>query len=258
MTMSQCRDLLTGRRRWSTVAGLIVAFVAASWLIVVPQASATPLCEPYGSTGAGDYVVQNNRWGSSVAQCVEAIGAGFSLTQQGGTAPMGGAPLSYPSIYAGCHYGNCSGTKVLPAVISRLGSLRSTVGVNYVGYGIYDAAYDVWLDPTANKGGVNATEIMIWLHRQGPIQPIGSMSGSVNLGGGTWEVWTGNNGQNDVVSYVAPGSLGSFDADLMEFIRDTIGRGKASPEWFVNSVQFGFEPWWGGSGLSVTGFSVSA
>jgi hypothetical protein len=259
MAISLREALSSGKRGWSTVAGLMVASIAAGWLTIAPAAAAAaPLCEPFGSVGVDGYVMQNNRWGSSAPQCIQANDDGFSITQQGGAVAANFASLSYPSIFAGCHYGNCSASKVLPAAISRLGALRSTVGVKYVGDGTYNAAYDVWLDPIPGKGGVNATEVMIWLHRQGGINPVGSVSGNANLSGDTWEVWTGNTGQNDVVSYVAPASLGSFDGDLMAFVKDTVSRGMATSDWFVNSVQFGFEPWQGGVGLTVSGFSVAS
>jgi hypothetical protein len=236
-------------------AGLITAFAAATWLTVVPSASAAPLCEQFGHVEVGGYVVQNNRWGTSSQQCIEVNGSGFVLTEQAGTSSTSGPPVSYPSIYAGCHYGVCGADKKLPAAIKDLGSLQSSVGVTYVP-GIYDAAYDIWLDPMSNKNGVNATEIMIWLNRQGPIQPIGSPVGTQSLAGNNWDVWMGNNGQNEVVSYIAPGAMGSFGANLMEFVHDAVSRGKGSDDWFVNSVQFGFEPWEGGKGLAVNGFSV--
>jgi hypothetical protein len=245
-----------GRRGRTLAGGLVVAFVAAAWLNVMPPASAAPLCEPFAKVEAGDYVVQNNRWGSSSPQCIEATADGFTLTQQEGTASTSGPPLAYPSIIAGCHYGVCGTGEVLPAAISQLTSLRSTVSVTYAP-GVYNASYDIWLDPESNPNRVNATEIMIWLNRQGAIQPIGSPAGSKLLAGQTWQVWTGSNGQNDVVSYVAPGPMPGFNGDLMEFVKDTVARGKGEEYWSVNSVQFGFEPWENGVGLAASGFSVN-
>ncbi|GAA3352809.1 hypothetical protein GCM10017744_003370 [Streptomyces antimycoticus] len=41
-------------------------------------------------------MVQNNRWGTSVARCVNATGGGFTITQADGSVPTNGAPKSCP------------------------------------------------------------------------------------------------------------------------------------------------------------------
>jgi hypothetical protein len=234
----------------SLVLGAGVAVVAAA------PAQAATICDQYGTTTAGNYVIMNNRWGTSATQCIETNGNGFRITQQAGTGNTSGAPVSYPAIYLGCHYTNCSPGSPLPKQISTIGSAPSSITYTYVS-GTYDAAYDIWLDPTAKKDGVNRTEIMIWFNRQGSIQPIGSQTATANVGGRSWAVWTGNNGSNDVVSYVAPSAITSWSFDVMDFIRDTISRGRATTSWYLTSIQAGFEPWIGGTGLAVSNFSAS-
>ena len=97
----------------------------------------TLICEQFGSTTIqGRYVVQNNRWGSTAQQCINVTGTGFSITAQQGSAPTNGAPLSYPSVFVGCHYTNCSPGTNLPIQVSQIGSptsagpitLRTTYG----------------------------------------------------------------------------------------------------------------------------------
>lgn len=222
-----------------------------------PQAQAdTTICEPYGSTTIqGRYVVQNNRWGSSATQCVTATDTGFRITQADGSVPTNGAPKSYPSVFNGCHYTNCSPGTNLPAQISSISSAPSSISYSYVGNAVYNASYDIWLDPTPRTDGVNRTEIMIWFNRVGPIQPIGSQVGTATVGGRTWEVWSGSNGSNDVLSFVAPSAIGSWSFDVMDFVRATVARGMAQNNWYLTSVQAGFEPWQNGAGLAVNSFS---
>ncbi|NEB93984.1 glycoside hydrolase [Streptomyces bauhiniae] len=216
------------------------------------------VCDQFGSvTTPGGYVVQNNAWGTSAPQCVTQAGDGFQLTRADGSVPTNGAPKSYPSIFAGCHYTNCSPGTNLPKRIGSIGSVPSSIAYQYVGGAVYDAAYDIWLDPTPKTDGVNKTEIMIWLDRTGPIQPIGTVTGTVSLAGQTWDVWRGSNGQNDVISYVAPSSLTGLNFDIKEFIDHTVSQGLATPDWYLTSVQAGFEPWENGAGLAVTNFSVA-
>jgi hypothetical protein len=101
---------------------------------------------------------------------------------------------------------------------------------------------------------------MIWLNHQGGIQPIGSPTGSANIGGQSWEVWTGSNGANNVVSYRANSPLNSFSFNVDHFINDTFTRGSqyGNSSWYLTSIQAGFEPWQSGVGLAVNSFSATA
>jgi hypothetical protein len=226
-----------------------------------PVAAATgQICTQYGTTTQGNYTIMNNRWGTSATQCINVTTNGFTLQQMDGNCSTSGAPCSYPAIYVGCHYSNCSPGTNLPMKISTIGSANTSVGVTYPGSGTYDAAYDIWLNADTNVTGVQDTEIMIWLNHTGSIQPIGSNTGSANIAGKSWAVWTGNNGGNNVVSYVAnPAGSTSFSADLKPFLTDAITRGSGygNTSWYLTSIQMGFEPWAGGVGLAVNSFSAS-
>ncbi|CAL9665641.1 hypothetical protein SUDANB176_07207 [Streptomyces sp. enrichment culture] len=233
-----------------------LATVAALVTATAPAQADTTICEQYGSTTIqGRYVVQNNRWGTSATQCVTATDTGFRVTQADGSVPTNGAPKSYPSVFNGCHYTNCSPGTALPARISGISSAPSSISYGYVSGAVYNASYDIWLDPTPRTDGVNRTEIMIWFNKVGPIQPIGSQVGTATVGGRTWQVWSGSNGSNDVLSFVAPSAISSWSFDVMDFVRETVARGMAQNDWYLTSVQAGFEPWENGAGLAVNSFS---
>jgi hypothetical protein len=240
------------------LGALLTSLVSlAALLTTAPVAQAdTTICETFGTTTIqGRYVVQNNRWGTSATQCITATDAGFRITQADGSVPTNGAPKSYPSVYNGCHYTNCSPGTNLPAQLSTISSAPSSISFNYVNNAVYDAAYDIWLDPTPRTDGVNRTEIMIWFNKVGSVQPIGSPVGNTNVGGRNWQVWSGNNGSNDVLSFVAPSAITSWNFDVMDFARQAVSRGLAQNNWYLTSVQAGFEPWQNGAGLAVTAFS---
>lgn len=243
------------------VLGAVVsalAVIAALFVATPPAQADTTVCEQFGSTVVqGRYVVQNNRWGTNDTQCVTATGTGFRLTRADGSVPTTGGPKSYPSLFYGCHYTNCSPGTNLPAQLARISSAPSSISYGYVGDAVYNASYDIWLDPTPRTDGVNRTEIMIWLNKVGPIQPIGSQVGTATVGGRTWQVWQGGNGTNDVLSFVAPSALGSWNFDVMDFVRQAVARGMAQSNWYLTSVQAGFEPWQNGAGLTVNSFSQS-
>ncbi|MGW4779740.1 GH12 family glycosyl hydrolase domain-containing protein [Streptomyces filamentosus] len=236
---------------------LALAAALASLAGTAPPARAdTLVCEQYGTaTVQGRYVVQNNRWGTGAAQCVTATDTGFRVTRADGSVPTDGPPKSYPSLFNGCHYTRCSPGTALPARIDGIAGAPSSIAYGFVGDAVYNASYDIWLDPAPRTDGVNRTEIMIWFHRTGPVQPIGSPVGTATVGGRSWQVWTGGNGTNDVISFVAPSALAAWSFDVMDFVRETVARGMARNDWYLTSVQAGFEPWQNGAGLSVNSFS---
>jgi len=234
-------------------AGSITTFVVAG-----PARADTQICDQYGTTTIGGrYVVMNNRWGTSAEQCINVTDSGFTITSQQGVGNTSGAPVSYPAVYLGCHYTNCSPGSNLPMQVGSIGSANSSVDFGFVSGATYDAAYDIWLDPTPKTNGVNAMEIMIWFNRQGSIQPIGSVVGSTTIGGRSWQVWQGNNGANNVISYVAPAALASWNFSVLDFLNDVKNRGAITNSWYLTSIQAGFEPWLGGTGLAVRSFSAT-
>ncbi|MDN3261107.1 cellulose binding domain-containing protein [Streptomyces sp. CSDS2] len=240
------------------VGALLTALAAlAALLTTAPAAQAdTAICEQYGSTTIqGRYVVQNNRWGTSETQCINVTDSGFRITQADGSVPTNGAPKSYPSVFNGCHYTNCSPGTSLPAQLSTISSAPTSISYSYVSNAVYDAAYDIWLDPTPRTDGVSRTEIMVWFNKVGPIQPVGSQIGTATVAGRQWQVWSGNNGSNDVLSFVAPSAITSWSFDVMDFARQAVARGLAQNNWYLTSVQAGFEPWQNGAGLAVNSFS---
>ncbi|MEV4709738.1 cellulose binding domain-containing protein [Micromonospora sp. NPDC049374] len=241
---------------------MAVGLVAAGSIVAVAlggTASAdTQICEQYGSTVIQNrYVVQNNRWGTTAQQCINVTNNGFEITTQNGSSPTNGAPTAYPSVFLGCHYTNCSPGTNLPIQVSQISSATSSINYRYVSNGIYNASYDIWLDPSPKRDGVNQMEIMIWFNRQGSIQPIGSPVGNANIDGRNWEVWRGSNGSNNVISYLAPSAISSANLNLLAFINDTRNRGAITNSWYLTSIQAGFEPWQGGVGLAVTNFSAA-
>jgi chitodextrinase len=181
------------------------------------------------------------------------------MTLLGPLSEIFGAPHSYPSVYFGCHYANCSAGSGLPMQTSAAAftSIRSSVNMSYPSSGVWDAAYDIWFDPTPRTDGQNTgAEIMVWLNKLGSIQPVGSQVGTASINGATWNVWFGNVGWN-VVSYVRQSATSSLNFAVNEFYGDAVNRGYAQRSWYLTSIQAGFEPWVGQTGLAVTAFSVT-
>jgi chitodextrinase len=245
-------------------AATAVAAVAALLLPVTTAQSAhaaTTTCEPQGTITAGDYTIQANEWNSSAQQCIAYQGGtGWSIDTANFNLPTSGAPATYPSIFKGCHWGDCTPNSGLPLQVSKLGSATSSWSTRQVGSGAYDVAYDLWINSTPTTAGQpDGTEIMIWLNSRGGVQPFGGKTGTSTAAGHSWDVWTGNQTSWKIISYVLQGGGTSFtDLDVKGLIDDAVSRGSVNPAHYLIDAEAGFEVWQGGQGLATDSFSFDA
>jgi hypothetical protein len=252
-------------RKWLGIAVatlLMGAALAAAPPAAVPSAEAAPvLCDQFASApvAGGKYIVQNNRWGASTAQCIDVRGNGFAITQAEHRNATNGPPASYPSIFAGCHYTLCTTDSGLPLKVSDFGDPRATYKITTPNSGEWNASFDLWFDPTKRTDGQNTgAELMIWANHRGAPQPIGTPVATKTINGATWDVWVGNIGWN-VVSYVRQQPTNDMsNFSVKAFVDDAVARGQIDRSWYMTSVQAGFEPWVGGAGLAVTDFAFAA
>jgi endoglucanase len=216
--------------------------------------------DTYGASG-NEYIVQHNEWNSSVTECLNVSGTDFSVIQDGQHLSTSGPPASYPSIYKGCHWGNCTTNSGLPLVASDIGSATTSWSVNLsnAGSSVYDAAYDIWFNDSATTSGQpNDTEIMIWINHAGAIQPAGSIVGQLSAAGATWNVWYARMSSWNYVAYVRTSGTTSVNLDLLPFFQDSIGRGYTQQNSYLIDIEAGFEIWQGGTGLETTSFTANA
>ncbi|KAK1756985.1 endoglucanase [Echria macrotheca] len=207
----------------STLLLAAAAAVVQSATIPSTETSLEPrqqraLCDLYAYWSGNGYEVLNNLWGKDAAtsgsQCTYLDSASDSgiawrttWTWQGGKNNV----KSYP--YAGRIVQR--GRK-----ISDIRSMQTSVTWNYDNENIRaNVAYDIFT--AADPNHVNSSgdyELMIWLARYGGVQPIGSSTGMVTVGGRTWELWTGYNGAMRVYSFVSPsGPIKSWSGNVKDF-----------------------------------------
>jgi hypothetical protein len=213
---------------------------------------------------AGPYRIQNNvATANNGQQCITAKAGGGSsaFTIDSSNLSTGGnAPVAYPSIVYGWHFGQVTTGTGLPKALSSITSAPSSVSFTVPpGGGKFNAAYDIWAMPTSAgnnpatpAGGV---EIMIWLGAGGGPQPIGSPGDTVSIGDRDYQIWTGTNSTWQVVTFWAKDFVpGWTDHDLKPFFDEVVALGKAQNDWNLHSIQFGFEIWNSAPGFAVTGF----
>lgn len=230
----------------------------------VPARAATSTCAQFGTVpiAAGAYEFQNNVWNSNQTQCasVDTVSGAWSITQANFDLPTNGAPASYPSIFRGCHWGNCTTQNLFPIQVSKLASARSSWSTTQVDAGAYNVAYDIWTNSAPTTSGApNGSEIMIWLNSRGGVQPAGRLVATAAIAGATWNVWTTNMGGWNYIAYQRTSGVAAVtDFDIRAFILDSVARGSTNGSSYLIAAEAGFEIWSGGQGLGSTTFSFTA
>jgi cellulose 1,4-beta-cellobiosidase len=251
--------------RHQLLRAAVVAALAAVTLALTgaPAAADTTTCDGQGSIGVngGEYTIQANEWNSSAQQCITyTSGTAWSVSTANFNLPTNGAPATYPSIYKGCHWGACTTGSGLPIQVSNLASATSSWSTSQPASGAYDVAYDIWFNSTPTTSGQpNGTEMMIWLNSRGGVQPFGSQTGTANVAGHNWNVWTGQQTSWKIISYVLnPGATSVSNLDIKALVSDSVARGSLNPAHYLLDAEAGFEIWQGGQGLATNSFSFSA
>lgn len=259
------------RQAFSVTVILLAALVAGAGMLALGAADAhgatTTLCSSEtASVAGGTDTVQNNEWGSSAPECITTDGnADFTVANSSISNSTSGAPGGYPSIYQGCHWGNCSsgGLTSTPVQVSSLTAGKVTTSWSTTqpgGSNDYDVAYDIWFNKTpTTTGQPNCAELMVWLNHNGPVQPYGSsVASNVSVGGHTYNVWEGQQSWGDTVSYdMTSGTTSVSNLDVGKLAQDAVSRGYLSSSCYLIAVEGGFELWQGGAGLATNSFSVS-
>ena len=230
---------------------------------------------PYGDEVCGQfatitltdqYLVHNNVWNDAVAasggsQCISALWDGDSDVAGFVVEPSFSldtpAPGSYPSLIYGWHYNYAVPGSYDPQTIASIDAIPSTWSWDVPNAGRWNVAYDLWVHAddgaTTPNGGL---EIMIWTATR-DTSPIGTDQGyTVDVGGGTWEVWYGSAGAWNTVTYRRTANTSSVDMDLLPFVEHAVSEGWAQNGWYLLGVEAGFEIWESDETMTTTSFHV--
>lgn len=195
----------------------------------------------------GGYTLYNDVWGS---------GAG-TQTIWANTYSNWGVTANHPNTSGVKSYPNC--TRYVGVALSSLNTLSSSVSATTPSGGSWESTYDIW-------DSNNANETMLWLNWTGSVNPISytyNASGTpvavytnVSVGGATWNVYRGNNGSNNVYSFLRTTKTNNTTIDIKAILNWIKTQG-----WIgsitVGNVQFGYEITSSSGGLSYTTNSFS-
>ena len=208
----------------------------------------------------GRYKLQANEYNSSAPLTLASDGRpGFAVAASGISVATDGAPGAYPSLFRGCHWGDCTADSGMPISVAKVeqpGTVTTTDQTSTVSGGAWDDSYDIWFnsESATSDNSSGGLEMMIWLDHQGPVEPAGQVVASdVSIGGQMYNVWYSGH----TVSYVLSSPSSSVtDLDLAPLAADAVSRGYMPSSWWLIDVEAGFEPWQGGQGLAITSFNV--
>jgi glycosyl hydrolase family 12 len=243
-----------------------VAVTATSCSSASPPAErAQTLCGSQRTrVASGAYIVQNNRYGTTKPECVSlAGGTAFRVSRSSILMPTDGGPGGYPSIYQGCHWGQCTsgGLAAHPVLVADLtpGKVTTNWSTTQPGTGTYNVAYDIWFNKTPRASGQpDCTELMVWLNHTGGVEPFGSpIAAGVSVGGHTYDVWGGPQHWGRTITYLMTTPVRSVTGlDVGVLARNAEQRGYLPRSCYLIDVEAGFELWQSGTGLATKSFSV--
>jgi Glycosyl hydrolase family 12 len=99
--------------------------------------------------------------------------------------------------------------------------------------GIYEFAYDIWLNGVASSG---STEVMIWTDNYNQV-PSGSVQETVSLGGQSYKVYK----SGSYIAFVDTTSVTSGTLDLLAFFNHIMGKGWIPSNSTLGAIDYGVE-----------------
>jgi hypothetical protein len=188
-----------------------------------------------GGWSEGGYYVHNNMWNKSkypsISETLEACShASWNVTATMDNSSGNGEVKTYPNVHMDYSGSGPNGEPLW----SSFKTLRSTFAGKGPGVGIYNVAYDIWMN-----GVPGANEIMIWTenHNQRPSGDV--VASGVVLSGISWNVWATRD--NRYLAFTPASPLPSGSLDLKAMIDYLIARGRLSAGSTLGQICFGVE-----------------
>jgi hypothetical protein len=181
-----------------------------------------------GGWSEGGYYVHNNMWNigkyPSLRETLEACShASWNVTATADNSSGNGEVKTYPNVHKDFSAPAWSSFK----------SMTSTFAAKGPGVGIYNIAYDIWMN-----GVPGNREIMIWTENHNQ-RPAGDIVGSLSVSGITWDVWATSD--NGYLAFTPKSSIASGNLDIKAFIDYLVAQGRVPANSTLGQVCFGVE-----------------
>lgn len=183
--------------------------------------------QAFGGWTDGAYYLYNNMWnvsGYSVSQTLYACShSNWYVVAEMNNDSGDGAVKTYPNVQM-----NFNEPK-----ISSFHSITSTFAETGPGTGIYEDAYDIWINGVASSG---STELMIWTANVRQV-PSGSVQATVTFGGRTYKVWK----SGSYIAFVAATNFSAGSMNLLQFFDWVIAKGWIPASSTLGQIDYGAE-----------------
>jgi hypothetical protein len=234
--------LLSVLGRLLTTLGLVVAAVGLGSSGAQASDLARPCRHPVFVTsvwegrGLGRYYADSDMWnaeGYDVSQTMRVCSHGnWSVTVKADDQAHDGAVKTYPNVHRDYHDWS---TGHEPRIRS-FKTITSTFASRSPGVGVYDGAYDIWLNGVADRG---STELMIWTdnHRQTPAGQV--VEKRLRFNHRTWKLWA--TGDHRYLAFVPDRPLPHGRIPLLNRFDHLMAHGYLPRRSTLGQVCFGYE-----------------
>ncbi|WP_318305849.1 GH12 family glycosyl hydrolase domain-containing protein [Amycolatopsis solani] len=200
-----------------------------------------------GGWSDGGYYVHNNMWNAGEAGPETLRACAYDNWYVDSVQPDSTSVKTYPNVHKDINDQNGK-------PFNDFKVIKSTFAGRGPDVGIYDVAYDLWLNGVGNGNGVS--ELMVWTENRKQV-PAGDKLTTYTAGGFTYDVWAEDEGY---VAFVSRTTQYSGTVDLKAMIAWAIGKGLIPANPTVNQIGYGIEFCSTGGGkarFTLTDFSVT-
>jgi hypothetical protein len=213
------------------VAGTSAAGPAPSSSAAPPASTCTApkftTSETDGGWDDGGYYVHNNMWNADEAGPETLYACAYNNWYVESTQPSTTSVKTYPNVHKDIN--NLDGKP-----FNDYSVIKSTFAGRGPGVGIYDVAYDLWLNGVGDGDGV--TELMVWTENVKQV-PSGDKLTTYTAGGFTYDVWV----KDGYVAFVTQATQYAGSLDLKAMVAWSIGQGFIPANPTVNQIGYGIE-----------------
>lgn len=186
--------------------------------------------DPNGGWSEGGYYLHNNMWNSAkYTPCTSTLHAwshdNWYVVTRMNNQTGDGAVKTYPNVHRDYH----------GARLGSFDSLTSRFAETSPHVGIYNVAYDIWINGIARPG---CTEIMIWTDNFNQV-PGGRLVTEATFGDREYKVY--RNARSGYVAFVAKTDFTSGTVDLRAIMKWCVDRSWFSSDSTLDQICFGVE-----------------
>jgi len=203
-----------------------------------PATCASPVFTTSDTNGGwsnGGYYVHNNVWNAGEAGPETLYACSFKNWYVRSTQPSTTSVKAYPNVHLDINSLNGS-------PINDYTTITSTFSATSPQVGIYNVAYDLWLNGVG--WGSGTTEVMIWTenHKQAPLGS--TVAPQMTFGASKYDVYrytSSSDGGVQVITLLSTPAQTSGSVDLKAILSWIVGKGWIGSNATVNQIGYGVE-----------------